>query len=360
MKSFNTHCPSRGTEKVFSHQGRSQGWIWLGLIAVYALIMMFGLWYGRYPISWQNIMQTLFTSSLQDETAQVINTIVLDVRLSRLFLASLVGVALATSGAVFQGLLRNPLADPFTLGVSTGAAFGATVALILGLGSHAGYFGLGLLPFVAMLGAFAALVVVLNLAQVEGALRPATMILAGIVVSTFLSALISLLKSLDEESLSAIVFWMLGSFAGRGWPHVLFALPYVAIGLVVFLFYAHELDILSMGELEARHLGVPVDKVRMILLVSACLTTAAAVSISGVIGFVGLVIPHLIRMLQGPNHRPLLVSSALLGAITMVISDLLAKNILSGGEELPVGVLTTLIGGPFFCYILKIRKSQIA
>ncbi len=331
----------------------------MGLSFLYLLVIVFGLWYGRYPVSWQQIWHALCSAIVSNrETDPFVKSILFDVRFSRLVLASLVGIALATSGAVFQGLLRNPLADPFTLGVSTGAAFGGTLAIFLGIGSGLSLAGLGLLPIFCMVGAAMALVVVVRLSRINGMLAPATMILAGIVVSTFLSALISIMKSLEEESLSAIVFWMMGSFSGRGWPHVFFAMPYIVTGLAFFFLFARELDILAMGELEARHLGVSVDRVRMVLLVAACLVTAAAVSVSGVIGFVGLVVPHLVRMVQGPRHAPLIASSAILGAIIMVVSDLLAKNILPQGEELPVGVLTTLIGGPFFCYILSRKKTR--
>ncbi len=332
--------------------------LWASIFILYVMLVLLGLWYGRYPISFHDLVCILTnrTKCLSDPLAQ---TIVVKIRLSRLALATVVGVSLATSGVVFQGLLRNPLADPFTLGVSTGAAFGATVAMIFGLSIGWSLGGLGLLPLICMAGAVVTLMVVIRLSRTNGMLMPAQMILAGIVVSTFLSALISLFKSLEEESLSAIVFWMLGSFSGRGWVHAAFAAPYVFIGLLLFLFFARELDIMTLGDSEAYHLGVDVSRTRFILLVSACLSTGAAVAVSGVIGFIGLVVPHLVRMIQGPRHRSLLVGSALLGALLMVASDLLAQNLLSGGEELPVGVITTLIGGPFFCYILSVKKREI-
>ena len=329
------------------------------LTAGYLTLIIFGLWYGPYRVDVSMILKALFTPD-SSEHMQLIKTIVLKIRLSRLMLATLVGIALSTSGVVFQGLLRNPLADPFTLGVSTGAAFGASLAMILGINIGWSLGGLGLLPVISMAGALLALFFVIHLSKVEGILRPAQMILAGIVVSTFLSALISLLKSLDEESLSAIVFWMLGSFSGRGWIHVFFAFPYIFLGLFIFLQYAKELDIMSLGDLEAHHLGVNIHQVRMILLICGCITTSAAVSVSGIIGFIGLVVPHLLRLIQGPSHKELLISSAILGAALMVGSDLIAQNILPAGEEVPVGVITTLIGGPFFCYILKIKRQEIA
>ncbi len=329
---------------------------WASLFVLYLLTLFLGLWFGRFPVTLHDLLEVL--SGGQPSQGDITTTIILKIRLSRLMLATFVGISLSTSGVVFQALLRNPLADPFTLGVSTGAAFGATVAMIFGLGVGWSLGGLGLLPVVCMAGALLALLVVIRLSRTDGMLMPAQMILAGIVVSTFLSALISLLKSLDEESLSAIVFWMLGSFSGRGWVHVAFSAPYVLIGLVAFMRFSRELDIMTLGDSEAFHLGVDVSRTRMALLVVACLSTAAAVAVSGVIGFIGLVVPHLVRMLQGPNHRRLLVGSAILGALLMVLSDLAAQNLLPGGEELPVGVITTLIGGPFFCYILSMKKRE--
>ncbi len=291
-----------------------------------------------------------------DSTRQVV---VFNIRLSRICLAALVGLSLAVAGTAFQGILRNPLADPFTIGVSAGAAFGASLAIFLGMGGES-FFGLGLLPLASLAGALAALFAVLALARTNGHLSPGTMVLAGIVVATFLSALISLVKSLDEESVSSIVFWVMGSLQGRGWTHVGFALPYSLAGLALVGRYSRELDLLSLGGVQARQLGVDVDRVRLRILVGASLLTAAAVSVSGVIGFVGLVIPHLVRMLIGAEHRRLLVLSGLLGATGLIWSDVVARVLLPGGEELPVGVVTALVGGPFFCLLLKSKKEVMS
>ncbi len=203
----------------------------------------------------------------------------------------------------------------------------------------------------------AALGAVLALGRINGRLRRDTMILAGIVVATFLSALISLLKSLDEDSVSSIVFWIMGSFQGRGWPQLLFALPYIVAGMALVLAHARELDLLALGEMQARQMGLEVDQARRRLLIGASLLTAGAVSVSGIIGFVGLVVPHLLRMLIGAEHRPLLILAALLGGLALLWSDVLARVILPGGEELPVGVVTAILGGPFFCLLLKRRRE---
>jgi iron complex transport system permease protein len=188
-------------------------------------------------------------------------------------------------------------------------------------------------------------------------LRRETLVLAGIVVSTFLSALISLLKSLDEESVASIVFWIMGSFQGRGFEHVELAWPYMAVGLGLVLWRARELDLLALGEGQARLLGLDAGRSRLWLLVGASLLSGAAVAVSGVIGFVGLVVPHLLRLVLGAGHRTLLPASALLGGLLLLWSDVLARSILPGGAELPVGVVTALLGGPFFCLLLG-RSSR--
>jgi len=284
--------------------------------------------------------------------------VVNDIRLPRACLAWLAGASLAAAGAVFQGILQNPLADPFTIGVSTGAAFGAALAIFFGLASLPVWAGMGLLPLAAMAGAVLALGAVIALGRVAGRLRRETVVLAGIVVATFLSALISLLKSLDEESVAGIVFWVMGSFQGRGWAHVQFAWPYMVLGLAAALFWAREIDLLSMGDAQARLLGLDADKARLKLLLAASLMTGAAVAVSGVIGFVGLVVPHLVRLAIGAEHRPLVLLSSLAGGVALIWSDVAARTILSGGQELPVGVITALLGGPFFCLLLRGRARR--
>lgn len=316
--------------------------------------------YGPYEISALSVVKVI-GSELGAISAEGIDPavrfVVMELRFGRVCLAFLSGASLAMAGTVYQGVLRNPLADPFTLGVSSGAAFGASLVIFLGalpfFAPMWESFGMMLLPAAALVGAMIALLAVLALGSMGGRLRRETIVLAGIVVATFLSALISLVKSLDEESVSSIVFWIMGSFQGRGWDHVYLLLPYAISGSLLVFAYSRELDLLSLGESEACHLGVNASQARLLLLAGASLVTGAAVAVSGVIGFVGLVVPHLVRMVQGAEHRPLLVTSSLLGGLLLVWSDVLARSVLSGGEELPVGVVTALLGGPFFCLILK-------
>jgi iron complex transport system permease protein len=328
----------------------------LGLGLVLSVALATGI--GRMDVGWGTIGSVLlsklgFSSAVVNHTTDVV---IWDIRLSRVILSGLVGASLATAGVIFQGILLNPLADPFTIGVSTGAAFGVAVLVMLGVGGS--FLGLSPLPLGALVGALSAMAAVLVLSREGGRMRKETLILAGIVVSTFLSALISLIKSLDEESLSAIVFWIMGSFSGRGWIHVGFLMPYLIAGLLLAALYHRELDILALGEEQSHHLGVAVSRVRLNLLVGASLLTAGAVSVSGVIGFVGLVVPHLVRILAGPSHGRLLTLSALTGALILIWSDVLARVLLSSGQELPVGVVTALLGGPFFFYLLKSRRSR--
>jgi ABC-type Fe3+-siderophore transport system, permease component len=329
----------------------------LALLAATVVSLGLAVLPGAYPIPASGVLDVL-VGVAGDNPAW--RTVVLDIRLSRICLSWLVGAGLAGAGVVFQGLLRNPLADPFTLGVSSGGAFGASLAITLGLAGSSGLFGLGALPFAALLGALGALCAVIALGRIGGKLRRETLVLAGIVVSTFLSACISLFKALNEESVSAIVFWIMGSLQGRGWEHVYLMLPYFLAGFALVALHARELDLLSLGETQARQLGVRTTRTRIALLTGAGLVTAAGVAVAGVIGFVGLVVPHMVRLALGAEHRPLLLNSALLGGLLLVWSDVAARTILPGGAELPVGVITALLGGPFFCFLLRVKRGQNA
>lgn len=281
--------------------------------------------------------------------------VVQDMRLPRVLLALCAGAGLAVSGAVFQAILRNPLADPFTLGVSGGAAFGAALAISLGVTGAAFGFGLPLLSFA---GAGAALFAVLALGRIGGGLRHETLILAGVVVSAFLAALIALVKALDEASVTGIVFWIMGSFQGRGRQELFLLLPGFCLGGGLALLLHRELDILSLGDRAARHLGLATGRTRLALLLAAGAVTASCVAVSGIIGFVGLIVPHLCRMIFGAEHRSLLPASALCGGLLLLWSDTAARTLLPGGVELPVGVITALLGGPFFCFLLGKKRGR--
>jgi iron complex transport system permease protein len=335
--------------------------IWAGLALLILLAAFISSGLGSFKTSYETVLRiwlSPFHAGYASEVDDTVRYIVIHVRLARICLAFLVGCALALAGGVYQGVLLNPLADPFTLGISTGAAFGASLAIILGFGG-AQLLGVGALPAAAFAGALAALYLVYMLGSAEGKIHVVTVILAGVIVSTFLSALISLLKSLNEDSVSTIVFWIMGSFSGKSWTHVILVLPYLLAGGAAICYFTRELDLLSLGDVQAQQLGVDVQKVRFWLLFAASLVTAAAVAVSGIIGFVGLVVPHLARMAVGPLHRKLLPTVVLCGGLLLMISDSLARSILPGGEEIPVGVVTAILGGPFFCYLLLHRKKHL-
>ena len=280
----------------------------------------------------------------------VIPTVIMDVRLPRILTAAVVGGGLAVSGAVFQGILLNPLADPYTLGISAGAAFGAAIAILLNLGAH-----FCSIPLFAFVGAVATLFFVIYLSATGGGLSSNNLILSGIIVAAILSAGISFLKYVADEEVSVIIFWLMGSFAAKTWLDVGVVLLFVTIGFAVFLFYARDLNLMSLGSRMAGSLGVDTRRVTLILLVAASMVAAACVSVSGIIGFVGLLVPHMMRFFTGPDNRKLIPVSLLAGAILLLVADTVTRAVLP--REIPIGVLTALIGGPFFCWVF--RRSRM-
>ena len=275
-------------------------------------------------------------------------TILYSIRIPRVLLAGLVGAALSCAGVVFQALLRNPLADPYVLGVSGGAAVGAISAIVIGLGSLP--FGI---PGLAFAGGLLSILLVWGLSGAAGDRRTDRMLLAGIIVNAFFSALIMFLVSTaGGEQIHSVVFWLMGDLAMAGERDIWLAALFLAAGFAVMFFHARDLNILITGEGTALQLGIPVQRTRMILLVSASLVTGAAVSVSGVIGFVGLVVPHIVRMRFGSDHRLLLPASLLFGSAFLMAADTVARIVLAPAE-LPVGVITALCGAPYFAYLMK-------
>lgn len=283
-----------------------------------------------------------------DELTRVV---VMDVRLPRILTAALVGGGLAICGVVFQGILLNPLADPYTLGVSAGAAFGAALALL----TNATAAGIYSVPLCAFIGATVTLLLVIYLSSSSGGADANNLILSGIIVAAILSAGISFLKFVADEQVSVIIFWLMGSFASKTWADVGLTAAFLVVGLAVFVFYSRDLNLLSLGRRAASSLGVDTRRVPWILLVTASLVAAACVSVSGIIGFVGLLVPHMMRALVGPDNRRLLPLSLLGGAILLLCADTLTRAVLP--REIPIGVLTALIGGPFFCYLFRRRQT---
>jgi iron complex transport system permease protein len=281
-------------------------------------------------------------------------TIVLDFRLARVLLVILTGAGLGGAGAAFQGLFRNPLADPFVIGASGGAALGATMAITLGW--TASWLGFGPVPLAAFVGALLAVGLAYAISEISGQVTTLALLLAGTALSSMFTAGVSLLMVLDNRDLANIFFWLLGGFAGRSWDDLWLTLPYILLGLLGLGLLTRPLDVLAFGEETAQGLGVAVQQVRLLIVICAALATAAAVASSGIIGFVGLVAPHIARLLWGPVHARLLPTSALLGGLLLVLADTAARTLLAP-IELPVGVLTALLGAPFFLYLLRTRRE---
>lgn len=307
---------------------------------------------------WQEVATIIFEFlmdiSLADDVSVVNRSILLQIRLPRIFLAAVVGASLAVAGVIFQGLFRNPMADPYVIGVSSGAALGAVIAMLTGAGLS--FLGFGAVPLFAFTGGLVTILLVYSMARVGGSIPVMNLLLAGIVIGAFLSALVSLLTYFAGEQLHRIIFWLMGGFSGASWLRVKAMIPYVFIGYGSVYLFSKELNVLLLGEETAQHLGVEVEKVKKILLAGASLLVAAAVSTGGIIGFIGLMVPHFVRLVAGPDHRFLLPASALLGAVALVAADTLARTVIAP-SELPVGIITALIGAPMFIYLLKKRKK---
>ncbi|MFC1404453.1 MULTISPECIES: iron ABC transporter permease [Streptacidiphilus] len=285
---------------------------------------------------------------------QVADSVLWNVRLPRVALAALVGASLGCAGALMQGLFGNPLADPGIIGISSGGAVGGVAVIVLGID----VLGTWTAPVAAFAGGLVTVLTVYVLSRSGGRTEVVTLVLTGIAVNALCGALIGLLLFLaDPTAVNQVVFWQLGSLSSAGWSQVLAVLPFAAVGLAVAPRYARQLDLLALGEGPARHLGVDVERLRLVLITVVALLTAAAVAVSGIIGFVGLVVPHLLRMAAGPGHRFLLPGSALGGAVVLVAADLAART-LAAPAELPLGVLTALLGSPFFFWLLRRTRSR--
>ncbi|QAY68338.1 iron ABC transporter permease [Paenibacillus protaetiae] len=282
--------------------------------------------------------------------------IVTQVRLLRVLLAVLVGACLSLAGAGMQGVLRNPLADPYTLGVASGSSVGAAFLILFGLQMAV---GIWTVPAVAFVTGVLTLLGVLWLSRSGngGGMHLETIILSGVIMQAFLGAFVSFMVSLSQGVVNQIMFWLMGSLAMRSWEHVYMLLPFLALGLPVLLVFSQPLNQLVFGEKHAAHMGVAVERTKLIVMLASTLLTAAAVSVAGVIGFVGLVVPHLIRLMAGPDYRLIVPLSAIGGGIFVLWADTLARMALSP-REIPLGVVTALIGAPFFAYLLHRSKKE--
>lgn len=338
------------------------------LLLLLSVIVSLSMGSARIPVDevwsiiWQEVKNSvvqLVTGSDAGDAADAVRTpdelIVLQVRLPRVVLAILIGAALSIAGSGFQGVLRNPLADPYTLGVASGASLGA--AFLISFGLHYVLMGTWTVPIAAFITGLSSLFIVMRLASINGKFRTETMILAGVVVQAFFGSIVSLIISLSDTVMNGIIFWMMGSLQLRGWPYVAVMTPYLILGAIVMLGMARSLNLFSLGERQAGHLGVHVERTKKLALVTGTLLSAAAVSVAGTIGFVGLVTPHLMRLLVGPDYRLLIPLSAIYGGIYVLWADTIARTLLSP-TELPLGVVTAFIGAPFFAWLLVRHKRK--
>lgn len=318
------------------------------MVLALLVAMVLAISAGRFSVSVPRIFEILFAwvSDPSMAMTQMDERIVLLVRFPRVLLAALSGAALAVGGAALQGVFRNPLVSPQVLGISQGAAFGGALALLLGL---SGVVLLGMAFFFGLL----ALVLVGALARINGRTEIITVILSGMVIGALFGALVSVVQFVADPntSLPAIVYWLMGSFASATWPRFWLALPGMAIGLVVIFLLRYRLNLLSLEDSEARSLGVNPDRERWLVFVAIALMTGTSVAVAGIIGWIGLVVPHAARILVGEDHRVLIPASALMGATYLTFIDTLARTLTAA--EIPLGVLTALIGAPVFGFLLR-------
>ncbi|HOM01470.1 MAG TPA: iron chelate uptake ABC transporter family permease subunit [Acetivibrio sp.] len=288
------------------------------------------------------------------EISRTHELIILNIRLPRVIAAAAIGAGLSAAGATYQGMFSNPMADPYVLGVSAGAALGASLAIVMGADKIVG--GFGVITAAAFVFALLTVLIVFNIAKTGAKLSNTHLLLAGVAVSFFASSIMSVLMVLNRDKLSNIAYWMMGSIAFTSWKQVLILVPLVVLGIIAVCVFARELNIIAAGEDEARSLGVEVEKVKKLLLVICSVVVAACVAVSGVIGFVGLIIPHTIRLISGSDNRVVLPFSAIGGGIFLILCDTISRIPTS---EIPVGVLTSMFGAPYFISILIRNKKKV-
>ena len=330
-----------------SFNNKKKLYLIISMAGVLVAIALAAVCAGAYFIPLPEVFKTiLYKLNLSSYYESVYNTIIWDIRITRILLAAAVGTALASSGAVYQGVFRNPLIEPYILGVSSGAAFGAALAVVFKFP-----FSLQFLAFVfGMLAVF----LTYSISRINGQTPLVTLILCGVIVGGLFSALVSIFQYVgSEEQLKKLVFWLMGGLYHATWKDIRVIMPLVIIGFLIMWLHSWKLNVLSLGEEEAKTLGVKTERVKLVLMITSTAITAVSVSMAGIIGWVGLMIPHTARLLVGPDHRFLLPLSGILGAIFLIISDTLARTISTG--EVPIGIITSILGAPYLLYLLRSR-----
>lgn len=331
-------------------------WLITILLLVILLIVtiIFCSFQGSADIKLKDLLE-IFSNSPSQTWWNTKAIILLKVRLPRILLACMVGGALAVSGVVLQALLRNPLADPYILGVSSGSALGAIIAILLGLNITIG--ALPSIPLFGFAGGLLTILFVYHISKIHRKISIHTMLLVGVVTGAILAAIIMFITSMaGPHKVQGIIFWLMGSLSSQEYPMVAIVSLYVIVGVLILLYYARSLNLLVLGEESATQLGLDVERTKKIAFIGASLITGAAVSVSGLIGFVGILIPHLMRMIIGSDHRLLLPAAGLFGGIYLILADTLARTLMAP-TEIPVGVITAICGGPFFIYLLRKKKT---
>ncbi|MCL2615926.1 MAG: iron ABC transporter permease, partial [Dehalococcoidia bacterium] len=330
------------------------------LLLLFVIVVAVSIGSVKIPLGeiWRILLYKLSFShiSLSPDWSAGTQTIVWNVRLPRVLLAGTVGMALSVAGATYQGLFRNPLADAYLIGVAQGAALGAVIGFLVPLGGLA--YTYGLIPALAFVGAMASVMVVYGLARVGKTLPMSTLILAGVALGALLGAVVSYLTLTGGGNIThGILFWLSGSFNGVQWKELRIVFPIVSTGALFIMLFGRSLNIMQLDEEQAQQLGVNVERLKLILLAAATLITAASVAFVGIIGFVGIIIPHIVRLIWGPDYRFLLPLSIVCGAIFLILADMLARTLLAPAE-IPIGVITAIAGAPFFLYLLR-RKARM-
>ncbi len=332
-------------------------WIIITLIIVLCLTVVISTTIGPYEISpilsAKIILNRIpLVDLLFSETSSAgAKSIVLQVRLPRVIVGVFVGASLGVAGTTIQGIFRNPMAEPYTVGVSSGAALGAVSSIAFNLN----FFGFYTKPFMSFLFGLGAILLVYNVAKIKGRLPIGVLLLTGIAVSFFLNATVRLIMYTGAEDLHGMVYWTMGGLWAKNWTHVLIIAPFTVVGSGVIYYFSRGLNVMLLGEEQAHQLGIDVERTKKTLLIFSTLITSAAVSVSGIIGFVGLIVPHMMRILIGSDHRILIPASALGGGIFLVWADAVARVALQP-EDLPVGIITAMAGVPFFIYLLRRKK----
>jgi iron complex transport system permease protein len=343
---------------VYSQRRRFRYYSMAGLAIAGVIIAVLALTVGSVKIPFGTVWGILISHipfvNISGDWSSTTDMIITGIRLPRILMAGIVGSALGVAGAAYQGLFRNPLADPYLIGVAQGATLGAAFGFLLSLT----FLGQYSIPCLAFGGALIAVTAVYLIARVGKTVPTTTLILAGVAIGTLMISITSYLTLISGHNMPGIVAWLIGRFSTSNWDQFWLILPYILIGMLVIFLFARQLNVMQLDEEQAQQLGINVERTKLILLAASTLITAAAVCFVGTIGFVGIIIPHTIRLIWGPDHRTLLPFSALGGAILMILADTVSRTLISP-TEIPVGVITAVLGAPFFLFLLRRKKKAV-